>query len=42
MAAFALVAALALGHLAAAAALAIAAAAWVITALGLYLIAWFR
>lgn len=42
MAAFALVAALTLGHLDAAVALAIAAAAWIVTAFGLYLIFWFR
>ncbi len=42
MAVFALVAALALGHLNAAVALVIAAGAWALTALGLYLILWFR
>jgi hypothetical protein len=42
MAAFALAAALALGHVNAAVALSIAAAAWALTALTLYLILWFR
>jgi Protein of unknown function (DUF3147) len=42
MAVFALAATLTLGHLAAAVALAIAAGAWALTALGLYLILWFR
>jgi hypothetical protein len=42
MAAFALAAALSLGHLGAAVALAIAAAAWVFSAFTLYLILWFR
>jgi hypothetical protein len=42
MAVFALAAALTFGHLGAALALLIAAAAWTVTALGLYLILWFR
>jgi hypothetical protein len=42
MAAFALAATLTLGHLGAAVALVIAAGAWVLTALGLYVILWFR
>lgn len=42
MAAFALAATLTLGHLASAVALAVAAVVWVVTALGLYLIFWFR
>jgi uncharacterized membrane protein (GlpM family) len=42
MAAFAVAAALTLGHLGAAVALAIAAAVWGVTALALYLIFWFR
>jgi hypothetical protein len=41
MAAFALAAALTLGHVNAAVALVIAAAAWALTALTLYLILWF-
>ena len=42
MAAFALAATLALGHLAAPIALLIAAGAWVVTALTLYAVLWFR
>ena len=42
MAAFALAAALMFGHLSAALALLIAAGAWTVTAMGLYLILWFR
>jgi Protein of unknown function (DUF3147) len=42
MAAFALAATLTLGHLTAAVALLIAAGAWVVTALALYAVLWFR
>jgi hypothetical protein len=42
MAMFALAATLTFGHLGAAVALLIAAGAWTVTALGLYLILWFR
>jgi hypothetical protein len=42
MAAFALVATLTFGHLGAAVALLIAAGAWVLTAMTLYVILWFR